>query len=49
MEASKVLVLSVGSEAGMCCVIDELMSASKNPSPEMRRVSQLNIIDRLIN
>ncbi|XP_065830516.1 stalled ribosome sensor GCN1-like [Oscarella lobularis] len=39
MEASKVLVLSVGSEAGMCCVIDELMSASKNPSPEMRRAS----------
>eukprot|EP00118_Oscarella_pearsei_P017747 m.178492 g.178492 ORF g.178492 m.178492 type:complete len:2032 (+) comp39177_c0_seq3:1999-8094(+) len=39
MEAAKTLVLSVGSEAGMYCVIDELMSASKNPKPGIREAS----------
>lgn len=38
LKASKTLVLSVTSEAGVRCVIDELMTAGKNPNAGIRKV-----------
>jgi HEAT repeat protein len=39
LEASKTLVLSVSSEVGVRCVMDELIAARKNPNPGIRKAS----------
>lgn len=38
MESSRLLILSVTGEAGVRCVIDELMSAGKNSHAGVRKV-----------
>ena len=43
LEGASSLVLSVEDEVGIRTIMDELMAASKNPTPGMRRVSLLSL------
>ena len=48
LEGASSLVLSVHDDVGIRTVMDELMAASKNPAPGMRRVRNLlSVLTRL--